>query len=260
MIKKIYISLILKKIIRPIITLFYQYSLPSKYHNTKNYDEDFYPVEIFKKEQSIKSYNHFKKYFSEAILINDKLGTLISRERSSEKIREFSIKKSLLNDINSEKLYLEFGVYKGKSINFLSNFLNTKIYGFDSFEGLREDWMGSKNSAGSMNLDGDLPKVNSNVEIIKGDVEDTLNDFLNNNKNKKIIFMHMDLDVYSSTKFVLQKVKPYLDKKCVILFDELYNHPGWEHGEYKALTEVFNENEYRYLAFTNFEKVAIQIN
>ncbi len=72
--------------------------------------------------------------------------------------------------------------------------------------------------------------------------------------------MHMDLDVYSSTKFVLQKVKPYLDKKCVILFDELYNHPGWEHGEYKALTEVFNENEYRYLAFTNFEKVAIQIN
>ena len=27
---------------------------------------------------------------------------------------------------------------------------NTKIYGFDSFEGLKEDWMGNKNSAGSM--------------------------------------------------------------------------------------------------------------
>ena len=59
----------------------------------------------------------------------------------------------------------------------------------------------------------------------------------------------MDLDTYESTKFVLQKIKPYLINKAVILFDELYNFSGWKVGEYKALKEVFSENEYKYLAF-----------
>ena len=40
-------------------------------------------------------------------------------------------------------------------------------------------------------------------------------------------------------------------KKSIILFDELYNIPGWDVGEYKALTEVFSENEYKFIAFLN---------
>ena len=60
----------------------------------------------------------------------------------------------------------------------------------------------------------------------------------------------MDLDTYDSSKFVLEKVKPYIQKNCIIIFDELYNYPGWDVGEYKALQEVFTENEYKFLAFT----------
>ena len=42
-------------------------------------------------------------------------------------------------------------------------------------------------------------------------------------------------------------------------FDELYNLTRWKVGEYKALTEVFNENEYKYLAFSKRKyNVAIQ--
>ena len=59
----------------------------------------------------------------------------------------------------------------------------------------------------------------------------------------------MDLDTYESSKFVLEKIKPYLIKNCVVVFDELYNYPGWDVGEYKALKETFNDNEYKYLAF-----------
>lgn len=258
MIKNIYINFLLKSIFKPIITLFYQFALPSKYNGTKNEKDDFYPIENFKKEQSLKSYKHFKKYFSNSILINDKLGSLISKEKAMRKIREFSIKRSILNDINQEKLYLEFGVHSGKSINYLSKFLKTKIYGFDSFTGLKEDWLGTKNPIGSMDLKGQVPKVRSNVEIIKGEVEDTLENFLMEKKGK-INFVHMDMDVYKSSKFVLQKIKPFLSSGCIILFDELYNFAGWEQGEYKALIEVFEENEYKYLAFTNFEKVTIQI-
>ena len=70
----------------------------------------------------------------------------------------------------------------------------------------------------------------------------------------------MDMDTYETTKFVLSSLKPYISKKCIILFDELYNFPGWEVGEYKALQEVFNENEYEFLAFSKIKtQVVIQI-
>ena len=38
-----------------------------------------------------------------------------------------------------------------------SKFLKTKIYGFDSFTGLKEDWLGTKNPIGSMDLKGQIP-------------------------------------------------------------------------------------------------------
>ena len=59
----------------------------------------------------------------------------------------------------------------------------------------------------------------------------------------------MDVDTYESTKFILQKIKPFLIDKAVILFDELYNFSGWRVGEYKALKKEFNDNEYKYLSF-----------
>ena len=44
-------------------------------------------------------------------------------------------------------------------------------------------------------------------------------------------------------------IKPRLVKGATILFDELYNFEGWDVGEYKALTEVFNKDEYKFEAF-----------
>ena len=65
-------------------------------------------------------------------------------------------------------LYLEFGVYKGGSINFISSILPDEIiYGFDSFEGLPEDWRYDLQKGG-FNVDGNLPPVNKNVRLIKG--------------------------------------------------------------------------------------------
>lgn len=39
-----------------------------------------------------------------------------------------------------EGLIMEFGVYSGRTINHMANLTNKTIYGFDSFEGLPEDW------------------------------------------------------------------------------------------------------------------------
>ena len=68
MIKNFYIKFILKSFFRPVIVLFYQYALPSIYAGTKNKNDEFYPIENYKKEQSLKSYNHFKKHFLDICL------------------------------------------------------------------------------------------------------------------------------------------------------------------------------------------------
>ena len=77
-------------------------------------------------------------------------------------------------------------------------------------------------------------------------------------KKKQIIFAHMDMDTCESTKFALIKIKPFLKKGSIILFDELYGYPNWEKEEYKAFEEVFNKDEFKYVAFCESE-VAIEI-
>ena len=193
------------------------------------------------------TFNYFKEHIKQSIIFTN-----------TWKIREYAIKTALLNDKNKEYYYLEFGVWKGRSSNFFSKFIN-KLYCFDSFEGLKEDWVGNKVPKGYFNLNKKIPKLNSNIEPIVGWVEDTLDDFLKKH-NPKINFVHMDMDTYSPTKFTLEKLKPYLVKDAIILFDELYNYPGWKNGEHKALMEVFNEDEFRYKAFQiNNVKSAVQI-
>ena len=73
-------------------------------------------------------------------------------------------------------------------------------------------------------------------------------DFLKQH-NPKINFVHFDMDTYSPTKFTLKRIKPYLAKDAIIIFDEFYNFFGWEHGEYKAFNEVFKKEEFEYKAF-----------
>ena len=207
------------------------------------------PYELFEKDEINDCYNHFKKYFYEAIFLD------------GVPIREFSIKRAIENDQQNKNFYLEFGVFKGTSIKLFSSMIKSnKIYGFDGFEGLKEDWFGYQNQKGHNNLKGVAPVVPRNVILVKGWVQNTLPIFIEKNKNLKINFVHMDLDTYESTKFTLQQIKPYLIDKAVILFDEFYNFPGWKVGEYKALKEEFSDNEYKYLSFgLRGCQVAIQI-
>lgn len=68
------------------------------------------------------------------------------------------------------------------------------------------------------------------------------------------------MDTYDSTKFALQKIKPYLKKNAIIVFDEYYNYIGWQQNEFKAFQEVFVETEYKYKAFNiNGSNVMVQI-
>jgi hypothetical protein len=204
------------------------------------------PYEMYVEEEIKKCYETFKPYFKKSIFLNFK------------DYHKFIIERAKENDEFNKKFYLEFGVYTGTSINFFSKHVNT-IYGFDSFEGLKEDWAGYELQKGYFSLNKKLPKLNKNVIPIVGWAQDTLVPFLEKHK-PEVNFLHLDLDTYESTKFVLEKIKPYLVKNCIIAFDELYNFSGWEVGEYKALKETFNDNEYKYVCFRlDGTQAAIQI-
>ncbi len=156
-------------------------------------------------------------------------------------------------------LFLEFGVYKGKSINFYSQFLpEQKFYGFDSFEGLPEDWWECKRS--HFSLDGVLPKVNSNVELIKGWFDDTLPQFLETHK-ENVAFLHIDSDLYSSAKIIFDNLAPRIKAGTIIIFDEYFNYPNWQQHEFKAFQEFVKKYDvkYEYLVFGEKYRVAIKI-
>ena len=92
-----------------------------------------------------------------------------------------------------------------------------------------------------------LPTVNENVILIKGYFQDTLPQFLKK-KSKKISFIHIDCDLYSSTKYVLTNVKDFLDDDCILIFDELVNYDGYDGNtwELKAFYEFVTENNIKY--------------
>ena len=143
-------------------------------------------------------------------------------------------------------LWLEFGVASGKTINYISKFTNGTVFGFDSFEGLPEKWRDGYDK-GAFNRNGNFPVVNNNVKLIKGWFDNTLPNFILN-QNKKVSFLHIDCDLYSSTKFILNTLKGHLDTECTIVFDELVNYPGFdgEKGELKAFYEFITENKVNY--------------
>lgn len=163
--------------------------------------------------------------------------TLIEKINSSPTIPFHSI----FQHVTVEGLFLEFGVHKGGSIRGIAELNPDRmIYGFDSFEGLPEDWKDdSPKGRFACDIPTDLPK---NVELVVGLFQHTLEDFIRIN-NRPISFIHIDCDLYSSTKYIFDALKNNLREGTVIAFDEIYGFPGWEEFEYKAFVEFLEENE-----------------
>jgi len=172
---------------------------------------------------------------------------------------KWELLKYSLDNSKKNELCLEFGVYKGDTINFIASHTNSKIYGFDSFNGLPENWRNGFDT-GHFKLEK-LPKVENNVELIVGLFEKSLPVFLKE-FNKKISFIHIDCDLYSSTKTIFDLISNNVQKGTVIVFDEFFNYPGWEFGEALAFFEFIKKNntKFVYLGYSkNDEQLAIKI-
>ena len=92
--------------------------------------------------------------------------------------------------------------------------------------------------------------MEANVNLINGFVEDTLEGFMKTKPSEDISFIHIDTDTYSPAKTILSLLKPAMKTGSVVLFDELCGYPNWRSHEYRALKEVFNDNEYEFIGFS----------
>ncbi len=178
--------------------------------------------------------------------------------------RGFNHKRELLeyalNQSNGKGLFLEFGVWQGDSINFIADNTKNIVYGFDSFDGLPYDWA-SPESKGMFSVGGKLPSVRKNVKLYPGWFEDSLPEFVKDH-DEPISFIHVDCDLYSSTKTIFKYFGSRIRSGVVILFDEYFNYPCWDEHEYKAFQEFVAEKgvSSEYIGFNRVEGgVAVRI-
>ncbi|KMY69201.1 hypothetical protein AAU61_00035 [Desulfocarbo indianensis] len=156
--------------------------------------------------------------------------------------------------------YLELGVYKGDSLKFIANQVgDIHVHGFDSFEGLPSDWSGANIKKERFDIKGKLPKMPSNVTLYPGWFSDTI-PLWGNNYEGNIAFMHVDSDVYSSAKDIFIQLGNRIVNGTIIVFDEYFNYPNWQHHEYRAFKEFVCDNNitYEYIAYA-YEQVAVRI-
>jgi hypothetical protein len=158
-----------------------------------------------------------------------------------------------LSRVQPGGLFCEFGVFEGDSINHFAKQLagsGNSIYGFDSFEGLKEDWYGSQDPKGSLDRGGTLPVVLPNVHLIKGWFDTTVPEFLAQNEGH-FSFLHFDADTYPTTRLLLDLLGGRIGRGTVIVFDEYLGFPNWKNGEFRAWQEYVTRTgvTYEYLGF-----------
>jgi predicted O-methyltransferase YrrM len=146
-------------------------------------------------------------------------------------------------------MVLEFGVGAGTTLGIIAEKSPGRtVVGFDVFSGLPETWR-SDFPVGTFAQEA-LPEV-PGAELVVGLFDDTLPGFLAEHDGP-VAFLHLDADLYSSTRTVLDLLGRRLVPGSVIVFDEYFNYPGWQDHEHRAWMEFVQETglTYRWEAYS----------
>jgi Methyltransferase domain len=167
----------------------------------------------------------------------------------------------LVEKAPKDGLFLEFGVAGGNSIRMIASRTQNTVHGFDSFEGLPEDWTGHLEQRGAFSQKRNLPEVPANVKLHVGWFDATLPGFLAANDGP-ISLLHIDCDLYGGTKYILDTAGDRLRAGSIVMFDEYFNYPSWRHHEFKAWQEFVRSRNvrYTYIAMTAMDGcVAVRV-
>ena len=152
-----------------------------------------------------------------------------------------------------DRPFYEFGVWRGEAFQHLINAFK-KGYGFDTFDGLPEDWHDTK--AGTYSSNGKIPEIEGG-EFIVGKFENSLPEFFSEPRPMASV-INFDADLYSSTICALNHSRSVIDKHTILIFDEFIMNKNWEQDEFKALNEFCLKNNFTFevLAISFFTKQA----
>lgn len=158
-------------------------------------------------------------------------------------------------------LWLEFGVYSGRTISNLASKTTKPVFGFDSWQGLPEPWL---NDCGLPRFKkGDFATVKpkdlpDNVVLISGWFADTVPKFCEL-IDEPISLIHIDCDLYSSTKTIFNNFKDRFQDGTILLFDEFINYDGWEFHEFKAFREFVEETGHKWDTLGRYGKCEVGV-
>tara|TARA_B110000263_G_C15301910_1_gene508409 strand:- start:856 stop:1518 length:663 start_codon:yes stop_codon:yes gene_type:complete len=156
---------------------------------------------------------------------------------------------------------VECGVFKGASYlrfamfrEIFGNPFSKKIVGFDTFgkfpeTSYQEDKKARKqfiDSAGDNSISKDqLSKIldhkgiNKNVDLIEGDITETVPAYVKSNPELKISLLNLDTDIYEPAVSILEHLYPRITRGGILMLDDYGTHPG----ETKAVDEYFHNKE-----------------
>ncbi len=156
--------------------------------------------------------------------------------------------------------YFEFGVCGGQSFKWWlehNKNADSKFYGFDTFEGLPEDF--GPFSKGSMAVALESLNISDpRAGFYKGLFQDSLVPFLEQYKSGKKKLIHLDADLFSATLFSLSQLYRFLNDGDILLFDE-FAVPKHEFMAFKIFTESFYLNYEVIGAANNYLFLAVKI-
>ena len=158
--------------------------------------------------------------------------------------------------------FVEFGVWKGATFRaWLERIKGEqhRFYGFDSFQGLPEDWR-SNRPKGSFDVNGRVPEIaDPRATIVSGLFQETLEEFLRKyDRRGRRLVVHLDADLYSSTMFVLATLDRVIEPGDVVLFDE-FNQLLDEYRAFIDYQRAFRRNYEVVAATSRAERIAIRL-
>lgn len=137
-----------------------------------------------------------------------------------------------LNLVTRPGTALEFGVHTGRTLRRIVEGMpaGSRVVGFDSFDGLPEFWRDGF-GPGTFRT---KPPVVPGAELVVGLFDATLPAWP---VPGDVVLVHVDCDLYSSTRTVLEHIGPHLAPGALIVFDEFHGYPGAEAHEARAWAE-----------------------
>jgi hypothetical protein len=172
---------------------------------------------------------------------------------------------------------VELGVFRGQTLMMFANFLESrnigdrtkKVWGFDNFTGFGTLSPEDGPQYGHVHkLEGDFSPAKyleeltevirifdndrfvpwkKRIELIIGDVEETVSRFVEENPGVRISLLHFDIDLYKPTLTGLKYLFPRVVRGGVVIFDE-YGVLEWG-GESLAVEQYLAEQNYEIRKF-----------